>query len=538
MAATAGVCRWVASAVGRRRLSTLARKAAAEAQSANLTAINPAVVTDPDAPITGIYDTIRSTDSLAVHFTSVKTLGEEQTGPAIGEEIWIRARIATVRIKGKSTFVVLRENSLYTVQACKFKDKEDGGESATAVARFFKSIPLESIVDVCGVVAEANVSSCTQSNVELQIKRVFCVCRAAAQLPFLMADAQRSEDEIIASQDSKRPFVRVLPDLRLDHRWLDLRVPAHNAILRIQSAVCKLFRDSLTKRGFVEIHSPKLIAGESEGGAEVFRVDYFGSNASLAQSPQLYKQMAMSADIPGAFEVGPVFRAENSNTARHLCEFTGLDLEMPIRWHYDEVIQVIHETLSSIFQRLEEEYQEELKVIRKMYPSEAPKFPISEPCVLHWDEAMELLRSNGEPREDIMEDLSTNEEKLLGNLVREKYGSDLFFLDQYPSAVRPFYTMPSKDKPEFSNSYDVIFCGQEIGSGAQRCHDPELLEARCEELGVRTGPLQPYIESFRHGVPPHGGVGLGLERIVQLYLGLDNIRKASMFARDPTRLTP
>ena len=143
MAATAGVCRWVASAVGRRRLSTLARKAAAEAQSENLTAINPAVVTDPDAPITGIYDTIRSTDSLAVHFTSVKTLGEEKTGPAIGEEVWIRARIATVRIKGKSTFVVLRENSLYTVQACKFKDKEDGGESATAVARFFKSIPLD-----------------------------------------------------------------------------------------------------------------------------------------------------------------------------------------------------------------------------------------------------------------------------------------------------------------------------------------------------------------------------------------------------------
>lgn len=143
MAATAGVCRWVASAVGRRRLSTLARKAAAEAQSENLTAINPAVVTDPDAPITGIYDTIRSTDLLAVHFTSVKTLGEEKTGPAIGEEVWIRARIATVRIKGKSTFVVLRENSLYTVQACKFKDKEDGGESATAVARFFKSIPLD-----------------------------------------------------------------------------------------------------------------------------------------------------------------------------------------------------------------------------------------------------------------------------------------------------------------------------------------------------------------------------------------------------------
>lgn len=497
-----------------------------------------------DAPVVGFYETIRSADVPPMTFSTVKSLGTP-SGPEIGEEVWVRARVATVRVKGKSTFVVLRQSSLHTIQACKFKDAEDGGESATAVAKFFKSLPLESLVDLRGVIAEANVSSCTQSNVELQIKQVFCVSQAVPQLPFLIADAQRSEAEIEASQGSKRPFVRVLPDLRLDHRWLDLRVPAHNATLRIQSAICRLFRDSLTKRGFVEIHSPKLIAGESEGGAEVFRVDYFGSKASLAQSPQLYKQMAISADMPGAFEIGPVFRAENSNTPRHLCEFTGLDFEMPIMWHYDEVIQVIHETLSGAFQALEEECAEELKVVRQMYPSEAPKMPspAGPPCILHWGEAMEMLQeaaaSSGSPgRTDMMADLSTEEERLLGSLVLEKYGSDLFFLDNYPSAVRPFYTMPSKDQPEYSNSYDVIFRGQEIGSGAQRCHDPELLEARCSELGVPTEPLQGYIDSFRHGVSPHGGVGLGLERIVQLYLGLDNIRKAAMFTRDPTRLSP
>jgi len=448
-----------------------------------------------DAPVVGFYETIRSADVPPMTFSTVKSLGTP-SGPEIGEEVWVRARVATVRVKGKSTFVVLRQSSLHTIQACKFKDAEDGGESATAVAKFFKSLPLESLVDLRGVIAEANVSSCTQSNVELQIKQVFCVSQAVPQLPFLIADAQRSEAEIEASQGSKRPFVRVLPDLRLDHRWLDLRVPAHNATLRIQSAICRLFRDSLTKRGFVEIHSPKLIAGESEGGAEVFRVDYFGSKASLAQSPQLYKQMAISADMPGAFEIGPVFRAENSNTPRHLCEFTGLDFEMPIMWHYDEVIQVIHETLSGAFQALEEECAEELKVVRQMYPSEAPKMPspAGPPCILHWGEAMEMLQeaaaSSGSPgRTDMMADLSTEEERLLGSLVLEKYGSDLFFLDNYPSAVRPFYTMPSKDQPEYSNSYDVIFRGQEIGSGAQRCHDPELLEARCSELGVPTEPL-------------------------------------------------
>ncbi|CAJ1332813.1 unnamed protein product [Effrenium voratum] len=540
----AGYTRHTASFIGAsaallsasRRLSTLSR--ADDRDERMGSTVTPGVITSPDAPVIGVYKTIRSGERPSVDFVQVSSLGT--TGSEIGSQVWIRARVAAVRVKGKSTFVVLRQNSLHTVQACKFKEKEDGGESATAIARFFKALPLESIVDMSGVLVEANVSGCTQKNVELQIRQVYAVTLAAPQLPFLMADAQRSEEEIAASKDSKRPLVRVLPDLRLDNRWLDLRVPAHNAILRIQAVMCQLFRESLAKRGFIEIHSPKLISGESEGGAEVFRVDYFGSNASLAQSPQLYKQMAMSADIPGVFEVGPVFRAENSNTARHLCEFTGLDLEMPIAWHYKEVIQVVHETLADIFQCVEEKHAEELSIVRQMYPSEAPKLPAGteSPCVLNWDEAMELLTSNGTQREDVMADLSTEEEKLLGRLVRERYGVDLFFLDKYPSSVRPFYTMPSEEQPEFSNSYDVIFHGQEIGSGAQRCHDADLLEERCAELGVPTGPLASYIESFRHGVPPHGGVGLGLERIVQLYLGLDNIRKAVMFTRDPTRLSP
>jgi len=498
--------------------------------------INPADVEGPDAPVVGVYTTICSEPGLQRVFEPVSSLGSSDGVPA-GSRIWIRARLATVRVKGKTTFAVLRQHSFHTVQAVKFKSKEDGGESATAVAKFFKTLPLESVLDVYGELVEANVRSCTQSTVELQIERAYCVSQSEATLPFLMADAQRSEAEIEESLSTNRPYVRVLQDLRLEHRWLDLRVPAHNATLRLQAAMCQLFRDSLTKRGFVEIHSPKLIAGESEGGAEVFRIDYFGQNASLAQSPQLYKQMALSADFPGVFEVGPVFRAEKSNTNRHLCEFTGLDIEMPINWHYREVINVIHNTLVEIFTAVEEKYADTLAVVRKMYPSEMPSFPKDSPCILSWPEAMNMLADDGITREP-MEDLSTEEERTLGKLVLEKYGTDLFFLDRYPSSVRPFYTMPSKDQPEFSNSYDVIFRGQEIGSGAQRCHDPEMLEARCAELGVPVGPLKPYIDSFRHGVPPHGGVGMGLERIVQLYLQLDNIRKAVMFTRDPLRLSP
>lgn len=512
------------------------RRSVASSRLVTACVIAPEHAEDAATPICGDFDVIRSAPaSLPRAFVPVHACGTSG-GPELGSKVWIRARVATVRVKGKTSFIVLRGSSLHTIQAVKFKSKEDP-DSATAIAKFLKSVTLESIVDVLGTLVEANVGGCTQSNVELQMERIYRVSSAAQPLPFLMADAQRSENDIQASLETDRPYVRVLPDLRFDHRWLDLRVPAHNATLRVKAAVCRIFRETLEKKGFVEIQTPKLLAGESEGGAEVFRTDYFGQKASLAQSPQIYKQMAISADLPGVFEVGPVFRAENSNTARHLCEFTGLDFEMPIDFHYNEVIEMVFQCLSEICRRLEAECEESLAVIRKMYPSEPPMIPEGPPCVVHWEEAMDLLESEGINR-DRMEDLSTEEERVLGKLVREQLGSDLFILDRYPSAVRPFYTMPCKDNPAFSNSYDVIFHGQEIGSGAQRCHDPELLIARCQELGVPTGPLEPYIDSFRHGVFPHGGVGLGLERIVQLYLGLDNIRKAVMFVRDPARLSP
>merc|ERR1719223_2154014 len=200
-----------------------------------------------------------------------------------------------------------------------------------------KSLTVKSIIDLEGTIVHgADVKQCSLQTVELNIQRIHAVTKAQAQLPFLVEDAARSEEEVEASQDTDRPFPRLGQELRLDNRWMDLRVPANNAIMRIQSAICQLFRESLYSQGFVEIHTPKLIAGESESGAGVFTTDYFGTTACLAQSPQLYKQMAISSDILRVFEIGPVFRAENSNTRRHLCEFTGLDLEMAINEHYME----------------------------------------------------------------------------------------------------------------------------------------------------------------------------------------------------------
>jgi aspartyl/asparaginyl-tRNA synthetase len=203
--------------------------------------------------------------------------------------------------------------------------------------------------------------------VEVIMQKVFVVSRAPAVLPFLLDDASRSEAEIEESQTTERPFARVTQDIRLNNRWLDLRVPANNAIMRVKSGVTFLFRESLHDQGFTEIITPKLIAGESEGGAGVFRTDYFGQPACLAQSPQLYKQMAISADMNRVYEIGPVFRAENSNTRRHLCEFTGLDFEMAINEHYNEALAVIHQMFRHIFTGIEIKYAKELAVIRGMY---------------------------------------------------------------------------------------------------------------------------------------------------------------------------
>jgi len=421
------------------------------------------------------------------------------------------------------------------VQALHFKSKEDPEGSKTMI-KFLSDLTLETIVDIQGTLASAEVRSCSQTKVEVQVERCYVVSRSPAILPFLLEDAARSDAEIAASQGSDKPLAPVYQENRLDNRWLDLRVPANNAIMRLQSAVCQLFRESLYTQGFMEIHTPKLIGGESEGGSEVFRTDYFGTSACLAQSPQIYKQMAISADMDRVFEIGPVFRAENSNTRRHLCEFTGLDLEMAIQEHYNEALEVIHNMFKHIFTGMEERYAKELAIVRQQYASEPVRFT-EKPCILHWDEGMKMLQDAGE-EPDVLGDLTGAHELKLGELVAEKYKTDFFILDRYPAAARPFYTMPYPEDDRYTNSYDIFIRGQEICSGAQRVHEPELLKKQIEAKGMPLEPLKDYITSFAHAAPPHAGAGIGLERVVFLYLGLDNVRKASMFPRDPNRIAP
>ncbi|KAB5577431.1 hypothetical protein PHYPO_G00209880 [Pangasianodon hypophthalmus] len=407
----------------------------------------------------------------------------ELTPERAGQTVWVRARIHTSRAKGKQCFLVLRQQQ-FNVQAL----VAVGERASKQMVKFAANITKESIVDVEAVVqkVEQKIESCTQQDIELHVQRLFVVSQAEPRLPLQLEDAVRPEVE---GEEEGRATVN--QDTRLDNRVIDLRTTTSQAIFRLQSGVCQLFRDTLTKKGFVEIQTPKIIS---------------------------------------------VFRAEDSNTHRHLTEFVGLDIEMAFNYHYHEVIDSITDTMVQIFKGLRDNFQTEIQTVGKQYPSEPFKF--LEPTLrLEFKEAVALLRSAGVEMGD-EEDLSTPNEKLLGRLVKEKYDTDFYVLDKYPLAVRPFYTMPDPHNAKYSNSYDMFMRGEEILSGAQRVHDAQLLTERALHHGIDLEKIKAYIDSFRYGAPPHAGGGIGLERVTMLYLGLHNVRQTSMFPRDPKRLTP
>ncbi|KAG8175427.1 hypothetical protein JTE90_002857 [Oedothorax gibbosus] len=449
----------------------------------------------------------------------------------LGEErVWVRGRLHTSRAKGKQCFFVLRQRQ-FTIQ-CLLSVSET---TSKQMIKFVASISKESITDVEGFIRASpqKIESCSQQNVEMHVTQVFVVSAAEPRLPLQIEDASRPENE----NDPEGLNIHVNQDTRLDNRVIDLRTVANQAIYSVQGGVCTLFREYLIKNGFREIHTPKIISAASEGGANVFEVKYCeGLPAYLAQSPQLYKQMAIAADFDRVFTIGSVFRAENSNTHRHLCEFVGLDLEMAFNYHYHEVVDVIGDMFIEIFKGLRERFADEISAINKQYPAEPFKF--LEPSLrLDFSQGIALLREAGvEVGDD--DDLSTPDEKLLGKLVKAKYDTDFYILDKFPLKVRPFYTMPDPHNPKLSNSYDMFMRGEEIISGSQRIHDSELLLSKAKEHGIDVTKIQSYIDAFKYGAPPHAGGGIGLERVTMLYLGLNNIRKTSMFPRDPKRLTP
>lgn len=323
-------------------------------------------------------------------------------------------------------------------------------------------------------------------------------------------------------------------DKRLDWRFLDLRRPEMNLMLRVQTAIESAWRDHWLANDFVEIHSPKFMASPSESHAELFQVEYFEGKAYLAQSPQFYKQMAMSAGLGRVFEIGPVFRADPSFTSRHATEFISVDMEMSWIESHADIMDFQEALLVSALTKVKQQFGEAIQQhfgVEVVVPTQPfPRIPLAE--------AHEIVAKRGYrvPRTD--GDFDPEGERQISAYAAEELGHEFVFLTDYPSNIRPFYHMRHEDNPALTKSYDLIWKGTEITTGAQREHRIDRLEAQAREKGLDPSALEFYLDFFRYGAPPHGGFGKGLTRVTMLLLGLPNIREASFLFRGPNRLQP
>ncbi|EGX49774.1 hypothetical protein AOL_s00076g658 [Orbilia oligospora ATCC 24927] len=453
-----------------------------------------------------------------------------------GEEVTLRVRVHTIRkLSSGLAFFIFRQKE-FTIQGV-LEEKES--QASEYMIKWADHIGVESVVLVKGTIRKAaqTVKAATIHDQEILIREFHAISEVTEDLPFTVYEAE------ISKQDSEKETSRghhINTRTLLSNRVLDLRTAPSQALFRINAGICNLFRTFLDSQGFIEIHTPKLQGAATESGASVFKVKYFDRDAFLAQSPQLAKQMSVIADFERVYEIGPVFRAEDSNTHRHLTEFTGLDLEMAFEEHYHEVLDMIDNMFKSIFKGIYERYRHELDTVKQQFPHEdlvwldkTPRIPFKE--------GIKMLRDAGYKEEDGSiphehEDLSTRAEIRLGGLIKEKYGTDFYIIDKFPLSARPFYTMLDPEDPHYTNSFDIFLRGQEILSGGQRIHNPEMLKERMLDKSIQPATMKDYLEGFTYGAPPHGGGGVGLERVVMLLLNLGDVRHASLFHRDPRSL--
>ncbi|AWR22244.1 aspartate--tRNA(Asn) ligase [Aurantimicrobium photophilum] len=323
-------------------------------------------------------------------------------------------------------------------------------------------------------------------------------------------------------------------DKRLDWRFLDLREARNNLIFRAQTTLEHAMRTYWIERDFIELHTPKLMASASESNAELFEVEYFEGKAYLAQSPQFFKQMAQSAGFGKIFEIGPVFRADPSFTSRHATEFISVDAEISWIDSHEDVMKMQEELLVAAISAVREKHGEEIKelfdvdVVVPTIPF--PRIPLAEAKKIVAERGYEV------PRKD--DDMDPEGERQIAAYVAEKYGHEFVFLTDYATSIRPFYHMRNADDQTITNSYDLIWRGTEITTGAQREHRIDILEAQAREKGLDPTELEFYLDFFRYGVPPHGGFGMGLSRVMMLMLHQPNLREVTYLFRGPNRLTP
>lgn len=431
----------------------------------------------------------------------------QEVSQHVGKSVTIAGFVETIRDQGSIVFLMLRDVT-GLVQAIAFKSNAE--VLATA-----KKLSLESVVEITGTVQKAPQAP---SGFEVSCETLVVLSAAEPELPIPVVE--KNQDEVDTS-------------IRQDWRWIDLRKPKNLLVFKVWTAFEAALREFWTQENYIEIHTPKLLGTASESGSEVFEVKYFKRKAYLAQSPQFYKQMAMAAGFEKVFEVGPVFRAEPSFTSRHATEFTGYDAELSYISSHEDVMHSEERALAFALQRVKEKFGSS---IQEMFGREVvvPTTPFPR---ITMKEAKEILEKRGisSEREG---DLSPEEERALSDHVKETFGHEFVFVTEYPVSVRPFYHMHLENDPTLTKSFDLLWNGLEITTGAQREHRYDVLVAQAKEKKMKIESLQFYLNFFKYGCPPHGGYGMGPNRMLMKLLGLETVRDAMFLFRGVNRLEP
>ena len=420
-----------------------------------------------------------------------------------GQQVKVNGAVHAVRDMGTVAFVILRKRE--GLLQCVY-------EKGTADFKL-KDIREASTIEVEGVLTENDKAP---GGIEILMKKLIIL-----SLP---------EEEMLPLPVSKWKLTTSL-EAKLNYRSISLRNIRERAKFRIQEGLTRAFRDFLYSQGFTEIHTPKIGASGAEGGANIFKLEYFHRPAVLAQSPQFYKQMMVGV-FDRVFETAPVFRAEKHNTKRHLNEYTSLDFEMGYISGFEDVMDMETGYLQYAMELLKKEYGKELEILNVILPN-AERIP-----AVQFSEIKEKVCERYGHRMRNPFDLEPDEEQLISRYAKEEWGSDFVFVTHYPSKKRPFYAMDDPEDPRYTLSFDLLFGGMEITTGGQRIHNYKMLMDKISDRGMETDGMEQYLSTFKHGMPPHGGIGIGLERLTMKLIGEDNVRETTLFPRDLSRLEP